>query len=65
MTTLSAEAAVLHAAIEKDYAEVNRLLEDQETWSLDGIWAFQRQCEELTSHLWSTYHRLQKERDGG
>lgn len=59
--TISAEAAVLNAAIERDYAEVTRLISDRKTWSLEGIWRFKRHCEQLTSFLHSEYFRLLEE----
>lgn len=47
----SAEAAVLHAAIEGDYAEVINLLNNAEVWSREGMWRFHRQCQELADFL--------------
>lgn len=59
---LSAEAAVLHAALERDYVKVAELLRKEETWSLDEIWLFYRRCQELTSFLHSFYMQLREER---
>jgi hypothetical protein len=47
----SAEADVLHAAIEGDYAEVLNLLNNAAVWSREGMWRFHRQCQELADFL--------------
>lgn len=46
---LSAEAAVLHAAIEGDYDQVRALLLNKQIWSRNGVWRFHRKLEELDS----------------